>query len=131
MVALTMRKGTARRVFLTKRYAVKLVRLRLRAAWQSRSWGLLLEGFRANLKERHAWRQSHAEHLCPIVFSDRLGFLVIMPYARALTDDEFESLSNEYIEEGARSFGRVLSGDFKRENYGMLGEQRVKIDYET
>jgi hypothetical protein len=110
---------------------VKLARLRLRAAWQSRSWGPLLEGFRANLKERDVWRQSRAAHLCPILLSDRLGFFVIMPHARALTDDEFESLSNEYIEEGARSFGRILSGDFKRENYGMLGEQRVKIDYEA
>src|SRR5690349_14864457 len=93
---LTMRKGTARRVFLTKRYAVKVARLRPYVAWRSRSWRSLLEGFRANLKERHTWQRSHAGHLCPIWFSDWVGFLVIMPYARALTDDEFENLINEY-----------------------------------
>jgi hypothetical protein len=53
-----------------------------------------------------------------------------MPYARPLTDDEFEKLEREYIEEGASPFGRIHTGDFKRENYGMLGDQCVKIDYE-
>jgi hypothetical protein len=90
----------------------------------------MLEGFHANLKERRKWQQSHSEHLCPILLSDSLGLFVVMRYARPLTDGEFEKLEREYIEEGASPFARIHSGDFKRENYGMLGDQRVKIDYE-
>jgi hypothetical protein len=54
-----------------------------------------------------------------------------MPYARPLTDAEFEALELQYILEGFSPFGRVHHGDFKRENYGMLGDRPVKIDYEA
>ncbi len=53
-----------------------------------------------------------------------------MPYARPLTDTEFDRLEMEYIMEGAKLFGRIYSGDFKRENYGALENRYVKIDYE-
>jgi hypothetical protein len=126
-----LRKGTARWVFLTKQYALKLPRLRLYYAWKSKSWRSSLEGFHANLKERHKWQQSHSAHLCPILLSDHFGLFVVMRYARPLTDEEFVKLEYEYIIEGASPFGRIRSGDFKRENYGMLGNQCVKVDYET
>jgi hypothetical protein len=98
----------------------------------------MLEGFHANLKERRKWQQSSTEqrtvlHLCPILLSDSLGLFVIMPYARPLTDEEFTKLEEEYIEEAGRLFApRIHTGtDFKRENYGMLGDFWVKIDYEV
>ena len=62
-----------------------------------------------------------------IFYSDRFGFVVVMPYARPLTDREFNQLEGEYILEGGLSLGRVHEGDFKRENYGMLGDRWVKI----
>lgn len=54
-----------------------------------------------------------------------------MPYARPLTDDEFAPIELEYIADGASMFNRTHVGrDFKRENYGMLADRPVKIDYE-
>jgi hypothetical protein len=129
-----MRKWTTRRVFLTKRHALKLPRLRPYAAWKSRSWRSMLEGFHANLMERRKWQQSSTErrtqlHLCPILLSDSLGLFVIMPYARPLTDEEFAKLWEESIELES-PFAERIHTDFKRENYGMLGDCWVKVDYE-
>lgn len=53
-----------------------------------------------------------------------------MPYARPLTDEEFAKLEEEYLEEAVRPFAPRIHIDFKRENYGMLGDYWVKIDYE-
>jgi hypothetical protein len=123
--------GTARLVFLiNQRYAVKIARLRLYDAWYYRRWRELLEGVKANKAERQRWKASQDVHLCPVLFSDILGVFVVMPYARPLTDKEFGDLELEYIIEGARAFGRVHHRDFKRENYGMLHDRTVRIDYE-
>lgn len=128
---MTVRKGTARRVILIgHRYAVKIARLRLRNAWHYRRWRETLEGLNANRHEREKWKASRDVRLCPILFSDTLGIIVVMPYARALTDEEFEKLEVEYIVERSHIFGKAHHGDFKRENYGMLGDRVVKVDYE-
>lgn len=103
-----------------QQYAVKIPR-----------WHAVQEGLRANLHERWEWQQTHAEHLCPIILSGSFGLFLVMPYARPLTDQEYDALEEDYINEGAIQFGRKLSGDFKRENYGILDDRRVRIDYET
>jgi hypothetical protein len=54
-----------------------------------------------------------------------------MSYARPLTDDEFAIIELEYITDAVSMFNRMhVSRNFKRENYGMLADRPVKIDYE-
>jgi hypothetical protein len=87
---LTRPSGSCRRVFVLKqKYAVKIPRRRL-----------FQEDLRANLHEQETWRQSRADHLCPILLNE--GGL----------------------------FVQKLKGDFKRENFGMLDGRRVRLDYE-
>jgi hypothetical protein len=131
MLGISVSKGTSRLVFLlSQKYALKIARPRLREAWHYKRCQEVLEGIKANMSERKRWESSKDKRLCPILFCDYFGIVVVMPYARPLTDEEFHDLEYKYIMEGSHAFGRVHHGDFKRENYGMLGNQIVKIDYE-
>jgi hypothetical protein len=121
--------GTARIVILTKKYAFKLPRVRLLKSWRKRSLKWLTEGLRANAREWRKWRDSRAEHLCPVLLALPFGLLVVMPRARSLNDGEVAILHNDYVAEGG-AWSQPLRGDFKARNYGMLKGQRVKIDYE-
>jgi hypothetical protein len=103
---------------LKQKYAVKIPRRRL-----------FQEGLRANLHEQETWRQSRADHLCPILLAGPFGLFSVMPYARPLSDAEYNTLENDYLNEGGL-FAQKLKGDFKRENFGMLDGRRVRLDYE-
>lgn len=128
----SIHKGTARLVFIIGKYAIKIARTRLCDAWHYRRWGELVEGVKANLSERRAWNDSHDPSLCRVLFADRRGLVLIMPYASPLTDDEFMKLELEYITTSARTFNRAsFFTDFKRENYGILNKRTVKVDYES
>lgn len=71
-----IRAGATRTVILTKRYAFKFPRFyRARREFE---WSRILMGMLANLQERY-WAQFNLPQLCPIVFSDPLGLVVVMP----------------------------------------------------
>ena len=128
-----MRKGSARRVLLIcRKYAVKIACFRLREAWRWRKWREIFEGFKANRSERQKWKSSHDACLCPILWADKLGVFVVMPYARPLTEEEFSDLERKHTIQraSALSSGKADNGDFRRVNYGMIREKVVKIDYE-
>jgi hypothetical protein len=64
--------GATRNVMLTKRYVLKVPRF---YPW---SWVLFRLGFHCNRLERRFGGLGH-EKLCPVLFADRFGLLVIMP----------------------------------------------------
>jgi hypothetical protein len=64
--------GATRNVLLTRRYAFKVPRF---LPW---SWILFRLGFHCNRMERRFGRLGH-EKLCPVLFADRFGWLVVMP----------------------------------------------------
>jgi hypothetical protein len=85
---MTRRFGTHRTAYLTRKYAFKVPALR--------EWRLFLLGLLANMQEARFWRDTHWPELCPVLFSLRGGFLVVMKRADPLSRERF--LSFEYAE---------------------------------
>lgn len=71
-----VRAGATRTVILTKRYAFKFPRFYRKG--REFEWSRILQGLLANLQERY-WAKFDCEQLCPVVFSDPIGLLVVMP----------------------------------------------------
>lgn len=77
-----MPRGAFRRVFLIGPLAVKLPR-----------WKHFSQGRRCNRWEREMWQVWRPRfewvHLCPVLFGDRFGFILVMRRAQQpLTDEE-------------------------------------------
>lgn len=124
------RLGTMRRVWLTRRYAIKFPRIRFATFRDEIREGTFLEGFRANQQERQRWLGSRDRRLCPVLWGDPLGFFLVMPLARPLTDAEFVELEWRYVNEGALAAPlRFYHDDFKRANYGVVDGEIVRFDY--
>ena len=79
MFGVSLKRGATRLIFLTKRYVLKMPRA-----------SALSDGLWANRTETHTWKTDSDESLCPIVWGDGCGFLVLMRRARCLTDEEFD-----------------------------------------
>jgi hypothetical protein len=110
-------RGATRHVILTSRFAWKIPSL-----W---SWRNFLLGLLANLQERCVSELKIPE-LAPVLFALPLGFLVVMPRARILTDEEFRQL--DYLAFAERP-GSILPVERKRESFGWLNGRIVAIDY--
>jgi hypothetical protein len=113
------RTGSNRRVLLTKRYAIKLPRVRHPAC-----------GMRSNRWEREMWRYWRRvfpawEHLCPIVFADRYGFVVVMPRA-GLPDDP--AALDAAVERDAECYPQPTV-EFRGDEYGIVADRVVCFDY--
>jgi len=108
-------KGAFRRVLLIGSLAVKTPRLRRLAA-----------GLRCNRWEREMWRVWRPTfgwpNLCPILFADPAGLIVVMPRAdQAVSEQEArEALGNHYSEITSKS---------KPAEFGRLGYRVVVLDY--
>lgn len=115
------RRGCTRIVILTKRYAFKIPRIT--------SWEGFLLGCLANLNERKWQDAPKVFRLCPLLFSNRLGFLNVMPRCKRIRHTGFyrQELISICLESTvAKEF--YLS-DAKPENYGMYNGRMVKLDY--
>jgi hypothetical protein len=125
---LAMPAGTFRRVFRVGRFAVKLPRARRLGA-----------GMRCNRWEREAWTiwrpRLGWSSLCPVLFADPLGLLVVMPWAGdAATNEEVKALEERIgLEckaftdaEGKPSDYRVLNGKVVAVDYGLAHEDMVR-----
>nr|DAE36537.1 MAG TPA: hypothetical protein [Caudoviricetes sp.] len=111
-------RGCTRSVILFRGYAIKIPTFK--------SWKLFLKGILANLQERH-FSEMKDPNLCPVVFSDKFGFLVIMKRCkvvkhRGLWMAELHTLKGSLPKE-------FYLSDLKPENYGYLGGRLVKLDY--
>ena len=108
-------RGDFRRVFLIGSFALKTPRLRRLAA-----------GLRCNRWEREMWQVWRAKfgwpNLCPILFADWAGLLVVMPRAdQPVTEREaHEALGDHYPD---------ITSESKRADFGRVGYRVVVLDY--
>jgi hypothetical protein len=112
-----MPHGAFRRVFLIGRFAIKVPRPRF-----------ALRGLCCNRWEREMWQRWRSvfgwENLCPILFADPVGLVVVMPRAeQPVTDDEIRTATPLYFPEptykyDAQDFGRV-NGRVLAVDYGL------------
>jgi hypothetical protein len=111
-----VKSGATRWVFLTRRYAIKFPRPR---PWRSFLWGLL-----ANAQEREFATTDWPE-LCPVYWSVRGGWLLVMPrclpLAKDLTEEQYAAFTvrPEYS----------VPVEHKRDSFGYLNGRLVAIDY--
>lgn len=103
-------KGTMRRVFVFKNIAIKIP--------------LDTKGYLANINEIHNWYKykQYKEHLCPIIFYDLLGFIVVMKRVQPVYDLDKYDISFMH-------YSIPVFNDIKRNNFGLLDGKLVKIDY--
>lgn len=76
-----IKAGATRTVVLTKRLAFKFPRFYRKG--REFEWSRVLQGMLANLQERY-WSRFNIWQLCPVLFADPIGLLVIMPRCEAV-----------------------------------------------
>lgn len=111
------RQGCTRIVILTCRLAIKLPNVC--------KWRLFLHGLLANMQER-AFGATGWLELCPVLWALPGGWLVIMPRAVPLTDDEFLALD---VESFAEKPDYRIPVEAKTSSFGWLNGRIVAIDY--
>jgi hypothetical protein len=89
------------------------------------SWEGFLTGLLANLQERQFAATGWPE-LCPIIFADPLGFLVIMPRCMPLRLDLWADFDVDSFRSTPTYFVPVEN---KYDSFGYLKGQIVAIDY--
>jgi hypothetical protein len=109
-----MPKGVFRRVFHVGGYALKVPRLRY-----------FVFGLTCNRWEREIWKEWRPvfgwTNLCPVLFSDPIGLLVVMPWAKQpVSCDEIRSLPDHYPSPFE---------EYKPEDFGWLSGEVVALDY--
>lgn len=113
--------GITRTVFLVGNVAIKVPCARY-------GWEKWLRGLLANMQER-AWAKANYPELCPILFSDPLGFVVIMPrcdiLARPLTPMEY----HRFFEDIYPQRGYRIPSENKPDSFGYLNGRLVAVDY--
>lgn len=109
-----MPAGVFRNVLLLGRIAVKLPRLRAFNA-----------GLQCNRWEREMWRvwrpKFRWQHLCPIICADPLGFVVVMPRAEPVTQEEVDREMPDYYP--------AINAECKAADHGRVGGQLLILDY--
>ena len=118
------RKGISRLVVLTKRYAFKFPNF---LGYKGSRWRLFLQGLLANGQEKLFWKQGGYPELCPVLFTLPLGFLVVMPRATILSDEEFSKWD---VGKFCNKKDYCIPGEAKVDSFGRLGNgQIVCVDY--
>jgi hypothetical protein len=110
--------GETREVFLIGKYAIKIPKLRY-------GWENLRLGLRANRREATLGASGRPE-LCPVLWSTRGGWLVVMPLCAPLTEADF----NSWLADGAfGEAGRDIPCEWKQDCFGYLEGRIVCVDY--
>jgi hypothetical protein len=112
------KNGITRTVFLIGDYAVKIPCLRY-------GWRILLCGLLANLQEIE-WSKTEWPELCPVLFSVRGGWLIVMRRARVMTDAEFVKFDSR---EWAEKPDYRVPVEHKADSFGYLNGRIVALDY--
>jgi len=119
--------GGTRTVLLTKRYALKVPRF---YPW---SWILFKLGFHCNRHERKHSQSGHPK-LCPVLFADRFGLLVVMPRCTPIVPMEpWKDTASRAMcpVEYAYWQSQGLPFDNYHFNFGRLNGHLVALDYGT
>jgi hypothetical protein len=113
-----LRNGVTREVFLTKRYAFKIPKLRY-------GWRMFLHGLICNMQEAGFGRTGWPE-VCPVLFAIPGGWLVVMPRCRPLSDIEWQTFD---------PYAFRVKPDYhipvepKWCSFGILNDRIVAVDY--
>lgn len=107
--------GVFRRVILIGAIALKIPR-----------WRNFIRGLRCNRWEREMWRTWRPvfrwDNLCPVLFADLVGLVVVMPRAsQPVTSDEVDAAMGDYDPD--------VTSETKVEDFGCLGKRVVVLDY--
>lgn len=84
-------------------------------------------GLRSNRWEREVWYHWRPrfgwEHICPVLYADPLGLVVVMPRAKqpVTFDDVVEATSHDYYPD--------VHLEMKPEDYGRLKDRVLALDY--
>jgi hypothetical protein len=94
-------------------------------AWKFPRWRRFAEGMRSNRWERemwNIWRPIYGwRSLCPVLFADPLGLVVVMPRAdQPVTRDEVDALPDCYP---------GTTAETKVEDHGRFAGNVVELDY--
>lgn len=122
---ITIRSGTSRSVIIFEKYVIKFPILRY-------GWKYFIQGILANINEGECYYNNRPEYtdtnvqsyLCDIIWYSKSGLVLIMKKASVLSESkyiEFEKVIDE-IESH-------FPGDRKAENYGIIENRIVKLDY--
>jgi len=110
-----MPNGVFRRVVRVGPYAVKLPR-----------WHVFGAGMRCNRWEREMWTVWRPvfgwANLCPILFSDTFGFVVIMPWA-------YQPVTPDQVIVGSPDNYPEITSEYKPADCGLLNGKIVALDY--
>lgn len=114
-------RGCSRMVLLVGPYAFKFPSARY-------GWRQFLNGLIHNMNERAIWRGTRDSRLCPILFSIRGGWLVVMKRAEMLSEANLAQID---LNLWARSLDEscVASVEPKPDSFGWLGHTLVAVDY--
>lgn len=110
-------RGSTRIVLLIGHLAFKLPNVA--------EWRLFLQGLLANMQERLFARTGWPE-LCPVLWADPIGLLVIMRRARPLTKSEFAAIN---WADFCQNENYVIPAEHKIDSFGWVGDRLVAIDY--
>ena len=111
------KKGTTRIVFLVGDRAFKFPNIS--------EWRLFLQGLLGNMQERR-FAQTGWPELCPVLWADLIGVLVVMPRARSLTQAEFDSID---WDDFCQNDDYVVPAERKLDSFGWLGDRLVAVDF--
>jgi hypothetical protein len=127
-----IRAGATRTVILTKYLAIKLPRFYRKG--RRFEWSRFLYGLLANLQERY-WSRFNCRQLCPVLFSDPLGLIVIMPRCQPVEKQFGNSaivcaVEFHWFERWGTDGARVPIENVAA-NFGYLDGRLVSFDYGT
>ena len=113
------RKGITRIVLVFDTFVIKIPNF-------TYCWGHFLQGLISNINENKTWKyHPKKELLCPIIWSSWGGWILVMKKAIPC---KWLSKNGEKIDY-SKWIICGLGGDDKPENYGILNNGVVKIDY--
>ena len=120
-----IKSGGTRWVILTRRYAIKLP--------IPTTWKRFVQGMLSNLTEGQ-WKDYRNKFLCPIVYSNRFGLIVVMKRAKPVRHEGLFWVEIERLYKDAMNEPSPLDRDFFEydafpKNFGYFNGNLVKIDY--
>lgn len=89
------------------------------------SYSLSLHGLLANLQEK-TFSAAKWTELCPVTIAGNSGLWLVMPYARPLTDEEYETFDYDAF---IKQENYIVPAERKRDSFGILYGKVVAVDY--
>lgn len=109
--------GITRTVFLSKNYVFKVPCMRY-------GWRIFLNGLLANIQEK-SFGTAGLQGMCPVLWGDRFGFLIIMPRC----EENLKQLSDEEYNKFINRENYIIPVENKADSFGILNGELVAVDY--